>query len=282
MKTIDLHLHSTYTDGTYSPIELVQKAKDIGLSAIAITDHDNLVGYAEAKLEADRIGIEILPGIEMSTIYQGRKLHILGLGMDLENPEFQERYKEIRAPKVECLDTILKRLQARGVDISREKITPYANNQFDRYAVMRFFAAHKTQEDVQYIWDDYLNPATEGLEINTATPIAIETIRRAVGVASLAHYHKGIGLKGLSTAEMEAWLQELKGMGLNGLEAMYSNFSPEEEAMAQEWVKKFDFIPTGGTDFHGDNRPTYKMGVGNGSLKIPYAWYEGIGRACRQ
>ena len=281
MKTIDLHLHSTYTDGSYSPAELVRKAKEIGLSAIAVTDHENLIGYTEAKVEADKVGIEILPGIEMSTIYQGRKLHILGLGMNIEDSEFKKQYKKIRAPKEECLDTILERLQKRGVDISREKITPYANHQFDRYAVMRFFAANKKQADVQYIWDEYLNPATEGLQINTPTQEAIVMIRQAGGVASLAHYHKGIGLKGLSIEEKEKWLKELKHMGLNGLEAMYSNFTPEEEGLAKKWVEKFGLIPTGGTDFHGDNRPSYKLGIGNGSLQIPYAWFERIKEVCR-
>lgn len=281
MKRIDLHMHSTYTDGSCTPTELVEKAKALSLAAIAITDHDNISAYHEAAPVAKGLGIELLPGIEMSTKYKGRRLHILGFGMDFDDPAFLKAYQKARKPKEDCVDVIIERLQKRGIAIDREKIMPYSNGFSDRYAIMRFFAAHKKQDDVQYIWDDYINPATKDLAINTPTEEAIRMIRAAGGVASLAHYHKKIGLGGLTEEEKIHWLGELKEMGLNALEALYSNFSPEDEAFAVRMVRQFAFLPTGGTDFHGENRPGYQLGVGGGSLNIPYAWYEGICDYCR-
>lgn len=280
MKRIDLHMHSTYTDGSCTPTELVEKAKELSLAAIAITDHDNISAYNEAAPVAKRLGIELLPGIEMSTKYKGRRLHILGFGMNFENPDFLKAYQKARKPKEDCVDVIVERLQKRGIAIDREKIMPYSNGFVDRYAVMRFFAAHKKQDDVQYIWDDYINPATKDLAVNTPTEEAIRMIRAAGGVASLAHYHKKIGLGGLEEEEKISWLGELKEMGLNAMEALYSSFSPEDEAFAAQMVRRFAFLPTGGTDFHGENRPGYQLGIGRGDLEIPYGWYEGICSFC--
>lgn len=281
MKRIDLHMHSTYTDGSCTPTELVEKAKALSLAAIAITDHDNISAYYEALPVAKRLEIELLPGIEMSTKYKGRRLHILGFGMDFENPDFLKAYQKARKPKEDCVDVIIERLQKRGIAIDREKIMPYSNGFIDRYAVMRFFAAHKKQADVQYIWDDYINPATKDLAINTPTEEAIRMIRSAGGVASLAHYHKKIGLGGLMEEEKILWLGELKEMGLNAMEALYSNFSPEDAAFAAQMLRRFAFLPTGGTDFHGENRPGYQLGIGGGKLEIPYSWYEGICNFCQ-
>lgn len=282
MKIIDLHMHSTFTDGSYTPIELVNLAKEAGLSAMAITDHDNMAGYIEAKEYAVKMGIEILTGIEMSVHYRGGKLHILGFGFDETDPLFIQSYKKFRETKENCVDELLERLKLHNVHLTREMIAPYALGEMDRYTIFRYLAAHRTREDAQYLWDDYLNPAMKGININITAEEAISIIKQAGGITSLAHCHKSIGLKNYSKAEKEDCIKELCAMGLDGIEQQYPDFTKEDRDFIEFLREKYHLLATGGTDFHGIYRPGLSLGRGKGNMAVPYSWYQKILNRCNK
>ncbi len=282
MKIIDLHMHSTFTDGSYTPMELVDLAKRAGLSAMAITDHDNMAGFSEAKEYADKKEIKLLTGMEMSVQYRGEKLHILGLGFDETNPLFIEAYKKFRKVKESCVDELLERLKLHSVHLTREMIAPYALGAMDRYTIFRYLVAHKTREDAQYLWDDYLNPAMKGLNINIAVEEAISIIKDAGGVTSLAHCHKSIGLKEYAQPEKEECIKELCEMGLDGIEQQYPDFTKADQEFVEYVRTKYNLLPIGGTDFHGIYRPGLTLGRGKGNMAVPYAWYQAILNRCNK
>lgn len=283
MKFVDLHTHSTVSDGSHTALELVDLAKRAGLAAIAITDHDNLQGYEEAAAAARAAGIELLSGIELSVDFKGGRIHLLGLGFDVDDGAFQQAYAAFRAEKTGGVPLLLARLAQRGMVISDDDLAPYKiGEELDRYTVFRYFAARKEQDDVQYIWDQYLNPALVGIPMTIEAQAAIDLIKNAGGITSLAHFHKKIGLKRFSAAEKEACIRELCDMGMDAVEAQYPDYTQEDCAFMAHMAEKYHLLRTGGTDFHGANRPAVQLGSGTGhSVAVPYAWYEEILARCR-
>ena len=274
MKIVDLHTHSTFSDGSYTPIELVSMAKKAGLAALAITDHDNISAFKEAKEYAQDIGIELYSGIEMSVNYRGGQIHMVGLGFDIDDPYFQNAYRRFRQLKEDCVKVIHSWLKSRGVSITDEQLAPYKKDGIvDRYTFFRYFASGKSQEDVQYIWDEYLDPALKGMHVDIEVQDAICMIKEAGGVTSLAHFHKTLGLKRFSVEERELCIKELKEMGMDALEVQYPDFSPNDKKFITAMAEKYSLYQTGGTDFHGNNRPSVELGTGiKNNLSIPYKW----------
>lgn len=284
MKLVDLHTHSCVTDGSHTPCQLVRLAKEIGISALALTDHDNVYGYYEAQEEAEKVDIELMTGIEMSVNFKGEKIHILGLGFDIHDCTFKAAYQKFRKMKESGMDALLKGLQARDILIDREMLGVFqSGGEVDRYAVFRYFSARKVQDDVQYIWDDYLNPILKGININVEAAEAIAFIKNAGGITSLAHFHKTLGLKRYSRQEQEDCIRELQQLGLSALETQYSDYTETEQNFIQRMAEKYHMLQTGGTDFHGENRPKVQLGTGiKNSVAVPYAWYEKILERCKQ
>lgn len=280
MKTVDLHTHSNISDGSCSPSEVVEAAARAGLAALALTDHETIAGTAEAKARAMELGIECISGMEMTVEFQGRRLHIVALGFDENHAEFQKAYKRIRQSKEERMEEVIEAIQKQGVDISPEILRPFVKfDQVDRYAIMRYFVSLGRFDNVQKIWDLHINPALAGINWNIPAAEGLAAIRAAGGVSSLAHYHKRIGLKGLTKAEHERAIAALVEMGLDGMEQYYPNFSDEEQAFASYLIDTFKLLPTGGSDFHGKNRPDVEIGSGvNGNIAVPYALYEDVVR----
>lgn len=205
MKFIDLHVHSTMSDGTYTPKDLIKLAKDKGLSALTLSDHDTIDGLAQASTEALKTDIEFIPGMEVSTDYKGRTLHIVALGFDRTSAAFKKLYKSIRAKKENKMGKLINRLKEKGLDISVEKVKPfiYEGSQLERYAIMRYIMSLHIADKLQIIWDEYLNPTIKelGLDANISVEELAEGIHGAGGIISLAHFHKYIGLKGMSRQE---------------------------------------------------------------------------------
>lgn len=280
---IDLHVHSTVSDGSYAPRELAVLAKESGIEAFALTDHDSIAGTDEAAAEAAKQGVDFINGMEMSLSYQGHKIHVVCLGFDRQNPEFQKLYKKVRYIKEDSMADVVDVIRSKGIDIDMDMVRQHASVHLDRYAIMRAIVDMKLFDSIQYIWDKYLNPAV--LEVGVGDDVsakeALPVIRQAGGVTSLAHFHKQIGLKGQSREEQEASIKQLLDYGLCGMEQYYPNYTEADKAFALHMIEKYHMLPTGGTDFHGANRPGILLGTGDhGNMNTPYEFFENICKAC--
>lgn len=280
---IDLHVHSTFSDGTYTPTELIELAKSRNLKGIALTDHDTIAGNKEAQIAAQAHGVEFINGMEMSLSYNNHQIHVVALNFDMENKVFKEFYADLRHKKEYSIGNVIDYLENQGVDISLEKVKPFiAGNALDKYAILRYLVANKSKDgDIQYLWDTYIDPAFTKLNLklieNPKVEDAIYAIKAAGGKTSLAHYHKRIGLMNYSRAEQEQQIKYLHEMGLDGMEAMYPNYTEEDRLFADFLIKKYKLLSTGGTDFHGANRPSIQLGSGmNNNMSIPYAFWQKI------
>ncbi len=268
---IDLHAHTTISDGTVSPKELIHIAKNAGLSAIAITDHDSIDGHAEAQFEADKLGITLVKGIEFSVSYgNNRLIHILGLGIDPECKGFMEiysRYRQVRSSKLSHVFSDLRRM---GVKIERVDVEPFViGGYMDRQAIAKYLVVNGYVSIIKNAWVDYLDHITY-IPGELITPKdAFDAIHAAGGKAFMAHFHLPIGLKGYSDEEVRRRLEELKGWGMDGMEYYYPSFTNEDTLRCAQYVEEFGFIKSGGTDFHGANRAHIKLGVGEGYFKVP-------------
>lgn len=285
MNIIDLHVHSLVSDGSYTPHDLACHAKEVGLSAFALTDHDNIAGNEEAAAAAKEQGLDFINGMELTADFMGRKLHIVCLGFDAEHPAFQKLYERIRSVKEGKIPEIIDYVRAKGIDISLEKVRPFAFGKLDRYAIMRYLVSLHLYDRAQPLWDNYLDPAVRelGLDQNMPAEEALPAIHAAGGVTSLAHFHKNIGLKGLSRAEQEEAIARLHALGLDGMERWYPNYTAEDSAFAAHMIEKYNLLVTGGTDFHGSNRPQIEMGHGiAGNMAIPYEVYTKIILTCKK
>lgn len=277
---IDLHVHSLVSDGSYQPAALARLAKERGLQAFALTDHESIAGDAEAAAEAERLGIEFLPGMEMTVDYGVRCLHIVCLGFAAEHPAFQALYRKIRAIKEAKMDALMEGIAAKGITINRELVAAHAmHGAVDRYAIMRYLVSLQLYDRAQPLWDNYINPVVRdlGIDYNVTAEEALPAIHAAGGVTSLAHFHKRLGLQGLDRTAQEAAIKELQAMGLDGMEAQYPSYTAEDAAFAARMIATYDLLPTGGTDFHGTNRPGIELGTGwEHNIQVPYAYYEKI------
>ena len=281
MKKIDLHVHSLVSDGSFTPGELAVHAKEQGIAAFALTDHDVMAGCAEAAEAASAAGVEFINGMELTADFQGLKIHVVCLGFDANHSAFQSMYKKIRAIKEGRIEDIIEFVRRKGVDISLEKVQEFTyKGLLDRYAVMRYLVSLHLYDRAQPLWDNYLDPAVVelGLNYNITAEEALPIIHEAGGVTSLAHFHKNIGLGKLdSRQQQEQAIVELHRLGLDGMERFYPNYSAEDAEFAARMIAKYDLMPTGGTDFHGTNRPGIEMGSGmNGNITVPYAFFEGV------
>jgi len=283
---VDLHVHSTISDGSYTPTELARLAKERGLTAFALTDHDNIAGDAAAAEAAQKLGVDFINGMELTAEYAGRKIHVVCLGFDAQHPAFQTLYRRIRAIKEGRIAEMIDYIRDKGVDISLAQVEPYAaGGPIDRYAIMRYLVSLHLYEHAQPLWDHYLDPAAQklGLNFSITAEEALPVIHAAGGVTSLAHFHKQIGLKGLTRREQETAILHLHQIGLDGMERWYPNYSHDDAAFAGYMIEKYHLLPTGGTDFHGTNRPGVELGTGiDDNMDIPDIFLKGVRQRCGQ
>lgn len=269
MKYIDLHTHSSYSDGTCSPAELVSLAARARLCAFALTDHDTIDGLTEGYEAACKAGIEFVPGIEFSTEYLGKDVHILGLDIDWKSSDFQKQLTRFQNSREIRNEKIIKRLADTGIDISWEQMQEnFGDNIWTRAHFGRYLLEHGYIKEISeaftiYIGDDC--PCFVPRE--KVTPVqAVELIRQSGGIPVLAH---PVNYR-LSEEQMRLLLQELKKAGLIALEAMYSSHTVSDESYVRQLARSFGLSISGGSDFHGSNKPEIKMGTGRGNLKISY------------
>ncbi|NOU76284.1 PHP domain-containing protein [Paenibacillus sp. LMG 31458] len=247
----DLHTHTTASDGTQSPAANVQMAFDAGLSAIAITDHDTVSGVAEALLAGRELGIEVVPGVEISTVANGQDIHVLGYYMDIHNEQFLQRLASLRETRDTRNNMIIERLQQLGLDITMAEVLREIENikskgdTVGRPHIAAVLLNKGYVSTISEAFDRYLGTGAAAYanppRIEPAT--AIGWIQEAGGKAVLAHpgiYHD------------DALIEAIAHQGLDGIEVYHSDHTPEDEAKYLSLAQRSGLLITAGSDFHGE------------------------------
>ncbi len=268
-KTVDLHTHSTASDGSFSPEALVREAVTAGVSAIALTDHDSVSGVEQALRAGEQTGMEVIPGVELSTDYAREEVHVGGLCMAHENPALTAQLHRVGEERDGRNVKIIAKLQKVGFAISVEAV--YSRNPdsvISRPHIARYLVETGQAPDVQYVFDHYIAAGADCyVERYKITPVeAVGVIHAAGGLAILAHpclYH-------LPEEVLLRLVGEMKEAGLDGIEALYSRNKEDDEERFCEIAADYDLLLSGGSDFHGASKPDIKIGTGRGNLCVPY------------
>ena len=271
MRAIDLHTHSTYSDGTFSVKELIDRAHEKGLAAIALTDHDTVDGVDEAiEYAASKYpDLEVVPGVELSTEGEGREVHIVGLYIDNHDKEFVSGLKDFIDSRTVRNKKMCKKLtEEAGIPISYEELTKefpdtvITRAHYAKFMVDRGYVNSRAEVFDRYIGDHC--PYYVGREKITPED-AIRSILKAKGVPVFAHPI----LCRFGDDRLDAFVGKLKEVGLVGIEAVYSTYERRDETQIKELAKKYDLLISGGSDFHGANKPDIDLGTGCGRLFVP-------------
>jgi len=274
---IDLHLHSTASDGVYAPAKVVEMAAARGLAAVALTDHDTVAGLPEAAQAAARAGIEFVPGIEFAADYPRGTMHILGFGFESAHSGLRSLLNGIVVARDERNRAILDRLAVLGIRIELADLTtrhPSAviGRPHIAQAIVRCGAASTFQE----AFNRFLGRGGAA-HVERANPSAeqiIATVRGAGGVAVLAHPSQ---LRCASRLELETVLHRLKAVGLAGVEVIHPDHRSDQTSDYMELAARLGLGMTGGSDFHAF--PSDATRIGFGRTRVPYAWLDAL-RAC--
>jgi hypothetical protein len=277
---IDLHIHSTASDGTCAPSEILQMASGLGLKAIAITDHDTLAGSREVLRGTLPSRLLFLSGVEISTkapdgFAMGGSLHILGYGVDVNDGPLEQALVELQQARDSRIPRIVERLNQAGVPVTMPQVLAQVGDASPgRPHVARAMIQMGVVADVDEAFDRYLSKGKPAYVDKYRIPCqrALELIHGAGGVAVLAHPYLVPGGQEVLTA----LIGRLCGLGLAGLEVHYPEHSPEDVACYLALARRFDLLTTGGTDFHGDLLPDIHLGRGRGDLQVPWALYEAL------
>jgi predicted metal-dependent phosphoesterase TrpH len=276
---IDLHIHSTASDGTYSPSEILQLASRSGLRAIAITDHDTLDGSRQALESGIPTGLRFITGVEISTQpamgwESGGSLHILGYGIDPLHGELAQTLNKFQQIRVERIHRILQRLRNLGIPLTMEQVAAeVGEGAVGRPHLASAMVKAGTVADIDEAFQKYLRkgcPAYVGKERLDCLQ-AFELIRAAGGIPVLAHPSL---IPCRSDGELADLVANLCKIGLKGLEVYYTEHSPMEVTRYKALAENFGLSATGGSDFHGQLNPQVQMGIGKGNLHVPYELFE--------
>jgi predicted metal-dependent phosphoesterase TrpH len=276
LKLIDLHIHSTASDGSYAPAEVVRQAKEGGLAAIALTDHDTVDGLAEAMAAGEQLGLEVIPGVEISAQYPGGTMHILGLFVNYHNGLLDKRLAVLKQARIDRNPQIIAKLNGLGIPVTMARVQEISGGgQVGRPHIARALMEAGYVSSIQEAFDKYLGyqRAAYVSKFRFPPPEALAMIREANGIPVLAHpFTLGLG----SAAALRKLVMELKGLGLAGLEVYYSEHTPEQEALYLKLAKELDLLITGGSDYHGDNKPEITLGNMPSQEKLSYKLVEAL------
>ncbi len=269
---IDLHTHTTNSDGSLTPRELVKLAKEQGFSAIAVTDHDTVDGIREATLAGEEFGMEVIPGIELSCNWE-RELHMIGLYINPKYPPLAEKLKELAKNREKRNLKTLEILNSLGMPITVEEVKQIATgNIWGRAHFAKLLCDKGYVASVKEGFQKYLGHGRVAHvnEDRIEPEEAISLIRQAGGVPILAHMHY---LK-LSDEELRNLLIRFKQSGLMGAEVIYTEYTPEQTKLYTELVEELGLLKSGGSDFHGAMKPQIPLTPNH--LRIPYSFLKEI------
>lgn len=268
----DLHNHSTASDGTFTPTQIAEEAARIGLSAVALTDHSTVAGLPEFVQAVQKLGVEAVPGIEFSVDYGSKELHMLALFVREENYDRINKMLEIANRNSEqSKRDLVARLKQRGYELDYDEIREKSHGVNINRAHIAAEMVRKGQiSSIKEAFDTLLDKKF-GLYVEPKRLDAfevIETIREMGAVAVLAH-----PFLNLSETELCTFLEKAVPRGLDGMEVFYSRYDDATTKKAAEIAAYYGIESSGGSDFHGENKPDISMGTGEGELAVPYEWY---------
>lgn len=268
MKLCDLHTHSIFSDGTCSPKELLILAKEAGLSAVALTDHNTIAGIDFFLEESKNFDIEAIPGVEISSDYEGTELHILVLCLDNEYFNVINDFLKIPIKRKEASNKLLaERLIEKGYKVDYDKLKSRNRGSLNRVHFAIELIKNGYVSSIKEAFDTILS-VKHGLyeepKRYTAQEV-IEFINSINAVSVLAH-----PLLNLSKEELIEFLPKAKKYGLMAIETRYSKYTQEEQSISTKMAKEFGLLESGGSDFHGKNKPDVQIGIGMGDLQVPY------------
>ena len=275
MKLIDLHTHSLKSDGAQTPAEVIRTAHAAGLSAVALSDHDNIDGVREAMAEGERLGIEVVPAVELSAQVD-TELHILGYFIDLDNKKLQEAMAYSLVVRDQRQEETCRKLNEQGFQITMDELREEAHGNpvlcrahFAQIMVRKGYA-----ESVQDCFKKYLSVGCYAYSNKQALlpHEAVSLIHEAGDIAVAAHLH----LIKMEDEPLKEFLRSLIPHGLDGVEGYYTDYTPDMETRYRAMAKDLGLVLSGGTDYHGANKPHISIGRGRGELEIPYSVLEGL------
>lgn len=280
MKLCDLHTHSTYSDGTLSPTQLIRLAEESGLAAVALCDHNTVAGLPEFLAAGEDGSVEAVPGIEFSTDYLGGELHILGLFIPRSRfADVTRVVGEMLRSKEQSNRDLISGLRSAGICLDYDAIkagTP--NGQVNRAVIaaemLRLGYVTSVQEGFQRWLSQERGFYRPAKRLDTFRTIAY--IREIGAVPVLAHPFLNLDEPGL-----REFLPKAAACGLVGMETLYPKFTPEQTRLAGEMAREYGLLPSGGSDFHGEIKPDIRLGSGTGALRVPVEYLEGLRRAVR-
>jgi hypothetical protein len=276
---IDLHIHTTASDGTLTPPEVISQSLELKLKAIAITDHDTLAGSKEALQAGIPSPLNFLTGVEISAapprFYDGSgSFHLLGYSIRLDDPALNHALEKLQQARKNRNPAIIKRLNDLGIAITLDEVRQEAGDgQLGRPHIAKLLVKKGLAESMNQAFDRYLGvdgPAyVDKFRIECRKAIAL--ISGAGGIPVLAH--PGL-LKCKTRGQFDDLIAGLKKMGIRGVEVFYPEHTPDQTHLFAELARRHNLKLTGGTDFHGTIHPEVKIGSGKGDLFVPYELYE--------
>ena len=271
-KYIDLHTHTVCSDGSMTPAELVRHAKQSGLAAVAVSDHDTADGVKEAMETGREVGIEVVPAIELSAI-SDTETHILGYFIDPDSEALVSAVDNIRAIRTQRIGETCEMLEKYNIHVTLDEVKAKAGGGIlCRAHIAKLMTEKGYSTSPKAAFNEWLNvgcPCYSESQALTDTE-AVELIRKAGGDAYLAHLH----LTKKSGDDLDAFVKHLVEAGLTGIEGYYTDYTPEMAETYRNLAKKYNLKISGGTDFHGSFKPHISIGRGLGEMQIPYSVLE--------
>jgi len=274
MKTVDLHAHTTASDGSLTPSELIRYAKEKGLSAIAVTDHDAVAGLDEAMAEGEKLGIRVIPGVELSTRVDGCDVHLVSLFINWKNEAFLKRLSEMAVCRFERNYKMVDKLESAGIRISRKDLESFPKGQvLARGHIAQILIERGYASNLKEALNKYTVKGTVGYVEKEVLPPeeCIQLVHDCGGLIFVAHLHQ---IDPGDPAHCVDICRRLIQMGADGLETEYCEFDDEWRRVTEEIAQEFGCLRSGGSDFHGSMKKGLDLAVGYGDLCVPYSFVE--------
>ena len=280
---VDLHAHSTASDGTFAPAEVVRLAKEAGLSGMALTDHDTVAGLAEGSAEAGRLGLTFVPGIEISAVspIAGGTLHILGYCIAPQNAVLTEMTRQLIDARDNRNPRIIARLRELGIDITMDEALAQAQGGvLGRPHIAAILVRKGVVKTIKQAFDEYLGQGGNAFfdKERLSPREAIGRIRQAGGLPVVAH---PIQLRASNDAQLDRVVKDLVDLGLAGIEVVHSDHGAAEVERYGGLAERYHLLKTGGSDFHGANKKDINLGIANGR-RVSREWMDELLAASRE
>ena len=276
MKIVDLHAHTTASDGSYTPTELVRYAKKKGLSAIAITDHDTVAGVEEASIEGRKLGVRVIPGAELSTRMDDCDVHMTSLFINCKNKQLIKRLDDMAASRQERNYKMVDKLHEAGFQIDRSDLDALGEGKIlARGHIAQILIARGYATELKEALRKYLSKGTPGyVQKEVLSPEeCVQLVHDAGGLIFVAHLHQ---IDPQDPEHCKDVARRLIRMGADGLETQYCEFDDEWRQATEQIAQECGCLRSGGSDFHGTMKKGLDLACGYGDLQVPYTFLESM------